>query len=78
VAHGVIDDGHDVEVGVGHQVRDVAVDEHFARAEAGDGFGGDTRVGAACWRGCRQFTCFLSLEAVPNGSIGQLRANSSY
>ena len=48
VAHGVVDDGHYVEVGVADKVGDVAVDEHLARAEAGDGFGGDAGVGAAC------------------------------
>ena len=47
VAHGVVDDGHDVEVGVADEVGDVAVDEHFAGLEAGDGFGGDAGVGAA-------------------------------
>lgn len=52
VAHGVVDDGHDVEVGRADEVSDVAVDEHLAGFEAGDGFGGDAGVGAAC-RGCQ-------------------------
>ena len=47
VADRVVDHGHDVEVGGADQVGDVAVDEHLAGFEAGDGFGGDARVGAA-------------------------------
>lgn len=49
MADGVVDDGHDVEVGVADEVRDVAMDEHLAGFEAGDGFGGDAGVGAAWW-----------------------------
>ena len=47
VADGVVYDGHYVEVGGADEVGDVAVDEHLAGLEAGDGFGGDARVGAA-------------------------------
>jgi hypothetical protein len=52
VAHGIVDDGHDVEVDVVDEVGDVAVDEHFAGFETGDGFGGDAGVGAACEGEC--------------------------
>lgn len=47
VAHGVVDDAHDVEVRVADEVGDVAVDEGLAGLEAGDLLGGDARVGAA-------------------------------
>jgi hypothetical protein len=50
VAYRVVNDGHDVEVGVADEVGDVAMDEHLAGAEARNGFGGDAGVGAAC--GC--------------------------
>ena len=48
VADRVVYDGHDVEVDVVDEVGNVAVDEHLAGLETGDGFGGDTGVGAAC------------------------------
>ena len=48
VADRVVYDGHDVEVDVVDEVGNVAVDEHLAGLETGDGFGGDARVGAAC------------------------------
>lgn len=69
VADGVVDDGHDVEVDVVDEVGDVAVDEHLARLEAGDGFGGDAGVGAA-WTsrivsiGCIEVLSSLSMELV--------------
>lgn len=47
VADGVVDDGHDVEVGVADEVGDVAVDKGLAGLEAGDLLGGDAGVGAA-------------------------------
>lgn len=47
VADGVVDDGHDIEVGVADEVGDVAVDEGLAGLEAGDLLGGDARVAAA-------------------------------
>lgn len=50
VADRVVDDRHDVEVDVVDEVGNVAVDEHLAWVDAGEGFGGDTRVGAACTR----------------------------
>lgn len=42
VTDSVVDDGHDVEVDVVDEVGNVAMDEHLAGLEAGDGFGGDT------------------------------------
>jgi hypothetical protein len=48
VADGVVYDGHDVQVDVVDEVGDVAVDEHLAWIETGDGFGGDAGVRAAC------------------------------
>ena len=48
VADGVVDDRHDVEVNVADKVGNVAVDEHLAGLETGNGFGRDARVGAAC------------------------------
>jgi len=47
VAHGVVNDGHDVEVGGADEIGNVAVDEHVTSVEAGNGFGGDARIGAA-------------------------------
>jgi hypothetical protein len=62
VPHRVVDHGHDVEVDIVDKVGDVAVDEHLAGLEAGDGFGGDARVGAAC------VLCYCaSLEAAALG-----------
>lgn len=46
VAHGVVDDAHDVEVGVADEVGDVAVDKGLAGLEAGDLLGGDAGVAA--------------------------------
>lgn len=48
VAHGVVDDGHDVQVNVVDEVGNVAVNEHLAGVDASESFGGDARVGAAC------------------------------
>lgn len=43
---GVLEDGEDVEVGLGDDVGDVAMDENFPRGEAGDLVGGHAAVGA--------------------------------
>nr|GFD57614.1 hypothetical protein [Tanacetum cinerariifolium] len=43
VAHSVVDNRHDVQIDVVDEVGDVAMDEHLARVDAGEGFGGDTR-----------------------------------
>jgi hypothetical protein len=48
VTDSVVYDRHDVEVDVVDEIGDVAVDEHFAWFQAGDSFGGNARVGAAC------------------------------
>lgn len=53
VAHGIVDDGHDVEVGVGDEVGDVTVDEDLACLEAHDLIGGDTAVAATDVADCR-------------------------
>lgn len=52
VAHGIVDDGHHVEVGVGDEVGDVAVDEDLAGLQAHDLIGGDTAVAATDVPGC--------------------------
>ena len=44
VAHGVVDDRHDGEVGVGNEVGDVARCEDFARPETHDLVGGDAAI----------------------------------
>jgi hypothetical protein len=44
---GIFDDGHDVHVGIGDQVRDVAVDEDFTGIETHDLVCRDTTVGAS-------------------------------
>lgn len=46
MADGIVYNGHYVKVGGADEVGDVAVDEHLASTEAGDGFGRDARVGA--------------------------------
>lgn len=48
VADSVVDDRHHVKVDVIYEISDVAVDEHLAWLEPGDGFSGDAGVGAAC------------------------------
>jgi len=47
VAHGILDDAHNVKVGVDHQVGDVAVDEGLARLQAGNLLCRDARVAAS-------------------------------
>lgn len=47
VAHSVVDDAHDVEVGADDQVGNVAVDKGLASLETGDGLGGDSRITAS-------------------------------
>lgn len=61
VADGVVDDGHDIEIGGADQVGNVAVDEHLAGFEAGDGFGGDAGVGAACTVSVRSIRCLVCI-----------------
>lgn len=47
VAHGVVYDGHDIEVDVVDEICNVAMDEHFTWFETSDGFGGNAGVRAA-------------------------------
>lgn len=75
VAHGVVDDGHDVQVGVGDDVGDVAVDEDLARFQAHDFIGGDAAVAAADVPGhCAQYGgSALVVRALLTGSSGIAR-----
>lgn len=47
VSHGIVDDGHDVEIDIGDQVGDIAVDEDLACLQAHDLIGWDTAVTAS-------------------------------
>ena len=47
MADSVIDDGHDVEIGVRDDIRDIPVDEDLACFQAHDFIGGDAAVAAA-------------------------------
>ena len=47
VAHGILNDAHNVEVSVDDQVGNVAVDEDLTGAQTGDLLGGDARVAAS-------------------------------
>lgn len=47
MAHGVLDDAHNVEIGVDHQIGDVAVDEGLAGCQPGNLLCGDAGVAAS-------------------------------
>lgn len=47
MADGVVDDGHDVKIGVADQVGDVAVDKRVTGFEAGDLLGGNAGIGTS-------------------------------